>query len=174
MLMGRAHEAAASTLSNRIPLWQECWDYISQKPFTGYGYQGFWTPERTIVISAHQGWVVPHSHNQFIEVSLWVGLLGGAAYALIMLGVTRRAYAWARLAGNPAWAFMTAALAYWTLNMLLEATGLFIDLTSFLLLVLITRVAFPPRRVLRKPPAPSERESAGMSPALAIQSQRVT
>ena len=172
MLMGRAHEAASSTLSNRIPLWQECWEYISQKPFTGYGYQGFWTPERTIVISAHQGWVVPHSHNQYIEVSLWIGLIGAAAFALTLLGVIRRSYSWARLAGNPAWAFMTAALSYWTLNMLLEATGLFIDLTSLLLMILVIRVAFPPQRVARAPVTARLRRPMTVPPSLAFQPQR--
>jgi hypothetical protein len=85
-----------------------------------------------------------------------------------MLGVTGRAYAWARLAGNPAWAFMTAVLAYWTLNMLLEATGLFIDLTSFLLLVMLTRVAFPPRRVGGRHPAPRRRVPTMAVPMLTI------
>ena len=75
VLMGREEEGKADTLTNRVPLWNECLEYIEQRPWLGYGYDSFWTPHRVFLISQHQGWEIPHSHNGYIEMLLSLGLI---------------------------------------------------------------------------------------------------
>ncbi len=74
MLLGRQEEAA--TLTGRVPLWNELARYARQRPIAGYGYGGFWNPERTRIISESQGWQIAHSHSAYYETLLNLGAMG--------------------------------------------------------------------------------------------------
>lgn len=78
-LMGRSEEEAFD-LNGRIPLWFESVEYISKRPVFGYGFQGFWTPNRIDDISNSQGWFLNSSHSIYIETTLNLGLLGLALF----------------------------------------------------------------------------------------------
>lgn len=138
-LMGRGGEAATGSLSNRIPLWTECLEWIARRPLTGYGYGAFWSPQRTMAISAHQGWVVPHAHNSYIEMTLGIGVLGGAAYVGMMLALIGRM--WRRAAATRAVpeAFALAVVLYFASNMLLEAFDFDPNGPTFIYLVLLAQ-----------------------------------
>ncbi|MGA8730246.1 MAG: O-antigen ligase family protein, partial [Terracidiphilus sp.] len=62
--------------SGRVPLWRLCMQYVAVRPVAGYGFYGFWTPERIRTVSASEGWAVPESHNGFIELMLGLGVMG--------------------------------------------------------------------------------------------------
>lgn len=74
LLMGRAEEAG--TLTGRVPLWQELAPYARERLLTGYGYGGFWNPQRTRLISESQGWQIAHSHSAYYETMLNLGIVG--------------------------------------------------------------------------------------------------
>jgi O-antigen ligase len=74
LLMGRTEEVG--TLTGRLPLWEHLAWYIRERPWLGYGYGGFWTPQRTLKISQSQDWVIAHAHNAFLELVLNIGLIG--------------------------------------------------------------------------------------------------
>ena len=51
------------------------------RPWLGYGYGGFWTPERLERVSLDQGWIVPHAHNTYLDEELALGVVGCVLYA---------------------------------------------------------------------------------------------
>lgn len=74
-------------LSGRIPLWIESINYISLKPYLGYGYEAFWSEDsyEGNQVRLAVGWLTaPHSHNGYIEVILQIGLIGFAILILII------------------------------------------------------------------------------------------
>lgn len=71
------------TLSGRTPLWSLLLN-ISQnsgKTLLGYGYHGFWQPIYPSV-SLSQGWIVRHAHSGFIEIFLYLGIIGSLIFFL--------------------------------------------------------------------------------------------
>lgn len=68
MLRGQT-ESEFARLTGRIAIWKNAFNYISIKPFFGYG---FYTFRNTIAFS--------HAHNSYLSV-----LLGGGAFLLIIL-----------------------------------------------------------------------------------------
>ncbi|MEM1169030.1 MAG: O-antigen ligase family protein [Cyanobacteria bacterium P01_H01_bin.35] len=70
------------TLNGRTPLWTRLMTAIAYRPFLGYGYHGFWHDWRAennpaaIYATNTFGWVAHHAHNGFIDLALYVGLIG--------------------------------------------------------------------------------------------------
>ena len=72
--------------SNRFILWENALDYISNHPFLGSGI-GTWKVESALYWgSIGSDYLVPfHAHNDFLEFSTELGILGGLFYFLIFL-----------------------------------------------------------------------------------------
>ncbi|MES2393044.1 MAG: O-antigen ligase [Acidobacteriota bacterium] len=85
-MMGRKDTQNTSNLSNRAPLWAELMESVEDRPWTGFGYSGFWAPARVEKISADQGWMVPHAHNTYLDETLSLGLIGAALYIGMLFG----------------------------------------------------------------------------------------
>ncbi|WP_088239443.1 O-antigen ligase family protein [Calothrix rhizosoleniae] len=72
--------------NGRLPLWQLCFDKISEQPWLGYGYRGFWNSSAgNYVLSNSWAALLPefqegninfHAHNGFIDILLEIGSLG--------------------------------------------------------------------------------------------------
>ena len=81
------------TLTGRSDIWDAAITYISQRPWLGYGYGAFWRSDaveaRTIWGSLR--WIVPHSHNAWLEVGLALGIVGLAGAVLVWLAALYRA-----------------------------------------------------------------------------------
>ena len=73
------------TLTGRIPLWTVLLDKVSDKPWLGYGYNGFW-PSEILDVQQQVLWRAGHAHNGFIEMALGLGLFG---LLLLMLNLLR-------------------------------------------------------------------------------------
>jgi len=106
LMMGR-QDADNGSLTNRIPLWEDCLPYIAQHQWIGFGYGGFWTPARIMTITAPdevawnpepekyvaEGSYLPDAHNLYIETALGTGLVGagllvaGLLFAILYFGV---------------------------------------------------------------------------------------
>ena len=87
---GRGAEADLATLNGRVPLWSSLLEPISQRPLLGYGYHGFWTPDRIYEVSLEQEWTVPTAHSVLLDVVLSTGLLGGTIFVFGVLVTCRR------------------------------------------------------------------------------------
>jgi O-antigen ligase len=72
------------TLSGRTTIWEEI-GHVNERPWFGYGYDGFWQFWRGIdnpaySIKTDSGFVPHNSHNGFIEMWLTVGWVGLALF----------------------------------------------------------------------------------------------
>lgn len=87
------------TLTGRTDLWAAVLYKISERPWLGYGYGGFWRSwegESAQVLRIVR-WAAPHSHNGFLDLWLDLGLLGLLTFALGFLAVCWRAVICLRL-----------------------------------------------------------------------------
>jgi O-antigen ligase len=119
LLLGRTEDAA--TLTGRVPLWSELFGYIRQSPWTGYGYDTFWTPSRIEDVSDAAGWTINSAHSTYLEAILSFGLIGAALLAAcVALGLHRFAMRW-RTSGEGSCAFFFALIILGLIKGLLES-----------------------------------------------------
>jgi O-antigen ligase len=79
--LGRQEDVSTTmTFTGRTALWQALLQYVYERPWLGYGYGGFWTPQRLTALTRREGWVFGSAHSQYFEIALSVGLLGLAVY----------------------------------------------------------------------------------------------
>lgn len=74
------------TLTGRTDFWPLIIDKINERPFLGYGIDGFWqpwrgpdNPARSIIVVATQ-FAPPHSHNGFLDLACDLGYVGLAVF----------------------------------------------------------------------------------------------
>jgi O-antigen ligase len=89
----------ATTFTGRIEIWKFAIDYVPTRPWTGYGFDGFWETSTTLEAERYfdQTWdprKIVHGHNGFLDVALNFGI---PALALVVwLLVLGPAFAYAR------------------------------------------------------------------------------
>jgi len=69
LLLGRGEETGSS-LTGRLPLWQDLAVYISYKPWLGHGYGAFWNPRHITDIAIGQEWVISEAHSSYVDTAL--------------------------------------------------------------------------------------------------------
>jgi exopolysaccharide production protein ExoQ len=72
----------SSDLTGRGDLWNILLDMVSKSPLVGFGYGVFWLKYRTVLGLENGGWAAPDAHNGFLDLTLSVGVLGLALFAL--------------------------------------------------------------------------------------------
>lgn len=149
------------TLSERTPLWAELISrYVTARPWLGYGFDGFWTTKHLVQMSLlHRGLVYYHSHSDYIEMALSIGIPGAIAFTLAIIStVTAAVRRYARLAVMDD-AFAAAAMVYLLTAMLAEIPNFSIGITAFLFAVVLARYCFmdPPDAVVHAPASRSGR-----------------
>lgn len=83
------------TLSGRTGLWELALEKISERPWLGYGYQGFWLEGGGAeIIWKAEGYKPPHAHNGFINMMLDFGLVGLFLFLLILALIYWRSIGW--------------------------------------------------------------------------------
>ena len=136
LLAGRDNETYES-FSGRIPLWKIAMDYVGQRPLAGYGFNSFWTPDRTLQVSSEVHWAVPHSHNDYIELLLGVGAIGLLLYLYQLASswwLLRSSYLGKR---DPLVRFYVALLVFYLACMFTEAIAFDMGLPTFCLLSML-------------------------------------
>jgi exopolysaccharide production protein ExoQ len=76
--MGRRENV--SSLTGRLPLWNELWKSAEKRPLAGHGYGGFWGEKNVLKYSEIFAWHIPHAHNGYLDLMLAVGVIGAALY----------------------------------------------------------------------------------------------
>ncbi len=96
------------TLSGRTNLWEIAIEKISERPWLGYGYLGFWLEGgEAEVIWKEEGYKPPHGHNGYINTAVDLGLVGLFLFLLIIFVTYARAIVWLK-AGNSSIEFWPA------------------------------------------------------------------
>ena len=81
LLLGRAEETGSS-LTGRLPLWEDLSLYVSFRPWHGYGFGAFWTPRHINDIAVSQEWVISEAHSSYVDAALQLGVVGCLVMAL--------------------------------------------------------------------------------------------
>ncbi len=145
--LGRGDDS--STLSGRIPLWEELLVSINKKPILGHGYLAYWDSKRVEYLSERLGWEIPHGHNAFLDILLDVGIVG---LLLVLLAILLAFVEAARLytvRNQIEYAIVFGLLAYAFINGLAEST---FKLPGFYFFVIAT-CCFS---MLKEPPKPKQ------------------
>jgi exopolysaccharide production protein ExoQ len=79
-LIGRSR-----TASGRLGIWNDSLLLIKRRPWFGYGTYGVWRTSVAWLVVVREGWNVPSSHNNYIEILLYYGILGMVLYLSILL-----------------------------------------------------------------------------------------
>lgn len=136
LLMGRGEETGSS-LTGRLPLWQDLWEYISVKPLQGYGFGAFWTPRHIYEIAASQEWVISEAHSSYIDTTLQLGIIGAVLMTVIEICTLLYAVHVFRVTQQPAYLFLVGGVSFCLIRGLTESglTGAS-AITAFLFLAL--------------------------------------
>ena len=83
MAMGRTEDV--SSLTGRLPLWEELLRSINDHPLVGHGYLAFWEKDKIDYLSALLSWEIPHGHNMYLDVSIDGGVIGLGLFLMIFI-----------------------------------------------------------------------------------------
>lgn len=86
-----------TNLTGRAEIWPQVLRHIAQRPWTGYGYAGFWQfwrgPDNPAADIFLPGYVPGHAHNGFLEILLQLGIPGLVLYLGAYLKAITSAFA---------------------------------------------------------------------------------
>jgi exopolysaccharide production protein ExoQ len=148
VLLGREGNSP-ETFTGRIPLWEFLMShYLDERPFFGFGFQGFWTPEHILRTSASQGWLIQHAHSGYLNILLELGYVGLALFIAVLIFGCMRSYTYFRATRDPAWLFMTALLTWAIVASIFDSHLLSTSLRNFFCMLVLAKLAlFDPRFV---------------------------
>lgn len=72
-------------LTGRADIWHEVFEFIAQRPWFGWGFDAFWTPERILDISWKLRWQINQAHSTYLELWANLGAVGLALYVLAVV-----------------------------------------------------------------------------------------
>ncbi len=81
--MGRTDDV--SSLTGRLPLWEELLTWIYKSPMLGYGYLAFWDAKRVEYLSETFSWEIPHGHNMYLDITIDVGIIGAILFVSMLI-----------------------------------------------------------------------------------------
>jgi O-antigen ligase len=142
-LMGR-ETGSVEALSGRIPLWEACLNFIQLKPWLGFGFGGFWNAHRIGDFSASYTWGIgiAEAHNAYIDLILELGIVGLAAYLLVMVFSLVCAFRQAKIYQKAPYGFFTTVILFAALDGLLESTPVNPSFLFFLLFLSFVHLAW--------------------------------
>ena len=77
-------EGDPTSLNGRVDLWNHLLTYAAERPWRGYGFGSFWSPQRIEDVSAEQGWAIQQSHSAYIDELLGLGIPGALLYVALL------------------------------------------------------------------------------------------
>ncbi len=143
--LGRGEEVwkTVSTLTGRIPLWEECFKWADKRPLLGYGFNTFISPTYYAQIAQNVGWNPGSTHSAYVDTILGVGYIGFFMLASLLIVTTLRAVMLARrfLSYN----FLAAVLIWLCYNIFLESNLISRPFfMTFFVLTVLAHFAFLP------------------------------
>jgi exopolysaccharide production protein ExoQ len=122
MLLGRSGDNEdPSTLSGRTLLWADLFDFASDHPWFGYGFDSFWTPDHIAIVSVKRGWVITQAHSGYLETLLATGIIGLTLLTTTLLSGLAAAVRRYRATHTTVALFAVAMLMWYVVNTLPEA-----------------------------------------------------
>lgn len=99
-LLGRKEQA--ESLTGRSEIWEEVIRYIALRPWTGYGYESFWTEDHIRRIADNIFFTIISAHSGYLELILSVGIVGLTLYlTTLLVGLVQTAHQLTQPEGRP-------------------------------------------------------------------------
>lgn len=133
---------SVSSLTGRIPLWEDCLSYASSKPWGGYGYNTFVSQSTVLGNSDAQGWM-SSPHSAYVGTLLELGTVG-LILLVLMFVMSIRLMIFARGARQDR-LFALSILLWTTINLSLESfliSSAF--LSTFIVWVVLAKICLNP------------------------------
>ena len=136
LLLGRGEETGSS-LTGRLPLWEDLLGFIARSPMKGYGFGAFWTPKHIYEIAVSQEWVISEAHSSYLDTALQLGIIGAVLMAAIVIGTFVYSAYLFRVTQEPAYLFLVGGVFFCLMRGLTESglTGAS-QVTAFLFVAL--------------------------------------
>ena len=138
LLLGRDPQEVA-TLTGRTDIWKVGISYFVDRPLRGYGFNAFETPRRIAEFERKAGWAAITLHSEYLDLLLGVGLVGLAAYLLIIVAAAMRTIRLFRAYRSKHYAVDLAIIVCVLCIMLLENIGRDPNILAFMFLVILSR-----------------------------------
>ena len=138
-LLGRSYEA--ESLSGRALIWPEVSQYAHERFWLGHGYEAFWTPARIEAISEELGWGLREAHNGYLEMWLWLGVVGVALTMAAASAAVVAAVRGFRATNDMAYVLPLGVIVFSVVDSCLESGVVVVSLVPFLLGCCLMRLA---------------------------------
>jgi O-antigen ligase len=139
-------------LTHRTELWSAVLLSISKRPWLGYGFDTFWegmNGESGSVL-VRLGWMPGYAHNGFLDLMLYLGVVGLATFGVGYLVLWRRALGFLTRVKGPIPIWLCTFLAFILLSNLTEGSILARN-SIYWVLYVSTAVALSASPSLRRP-----------------------
>ncbi|MBN1851697.1 MAG: O-antigen ligase family protein [Pirellulales bacterium] len=119
VLLGRTEKL--ESLTGRIPLWRELSSYVIERPWLGYGYGTFWSPDHIRKVSTTSEWTINSAHSLYMEALLNVGLIGTGLLLTAVVVATWRLARQSLVSDGSGYAFLASLQVFGMVTGLLES-----------------------------------------------------
>lgn len=137
--MGRRENV--SSLTGRLPLWDELWKAAEKRPLAGHGYGGFWGEKNVLKYSGIFAWHIPHAHNGYLDLMLAVGVFGALLYVAWVVATAVVAAVRHETSGDAAELFVVSLLAFSLLHAVTESKFPGAGIGAFFVMMTMAAVA---------------------------------
>jgi exopolysaccharide production protein ExoQ len=148
--LGR-EDSELATFEGRTRIWEEGLVFVRSRPWLGYGYDVFWSPDRIEEFSRTLGWTFLGAHSTYLDTLLGLGVIGLLLFVCILATGVLRASRVAVGSGNAADLFFAALLFFCALYGFLETNLIGPSFLTFLYMTALVRLGFraePAGRIL--------------------------
>ena len=142
LTMGRDQDSDDITsLTGRIPIWEEVLYDIGKRPLGGYGYGAFWTPQRVLTYSYIHDWEFAHAHSAYFETLLNIGAIGLVVGLLLVMNALWSAVRYYKMTEDRAYRFIAAIFTLALIHGLADSNFVKVGFASLIAVVCISIVA---------------------------------
>ena len=127
------------TLTGRTQLWDIVVVAIERRPLPGYGFGSFWQGLQgdSLAVIQQVGWLVPTSHNGYLELLLAVGWIGAALFLPLVLVAISRSLRYLSVEQTSARYFPATFLVFWIIYNFNESALLAQSGITYMLFIMI-------------------------------------
>lgn len=133
------------SLTDRVPLWHNCWPFIAARPLLGYGYDDFWTASHIDYFSGELHWGVSASHSGYIEALLTLGAIGLVLHVSVLVIGGMQGASCYRMSGNYLYALAACLCAVYLLVGAVESV-MVVELSPYSFYLFVLFFAFSDTR----------------------------
>jgi O-antigen ligase len=135
-------DSDVTSLTGRIPLWGELSRFVAERPWSGRGYNSFWSPDIVDEISGSEWGAIASAHSVYLDMVLSLGYVGAALFVFVMGAAVVRSIRREQLVPLAGYGFIATVLIFGLTTGLTETTMGMTGPLSFFAVTGVCMVAF--------------------------------